>query len=258
MSFKRKGALKFLKCIVVCFLLMSATLMSVAQSSSRKTVLIDIAHGPRFYNDPAAMAGKDSGLIERIKYMTGELSKNAASHNAQTKFLNTKITSAALKGCDLLWIHMPSAKFEEEEVKAIHDYLKKGGAMFIVMEVDYWSTLEQSNVNDIVNPFGIVYKENNPDNKSSGGHTDTGVVTSRSFKIPYHGARLVEGGTPFCYSDSTRDNPFGVYKVVDRGGRIVAMGDGMASLYMTSWEGVTDYEPSAFMNDVLGWLLRKR
>jgi hypothetical protein len=67
---------------------------------------------------------------------------------------------------------------------------------------------------------------------------------------------MVEGGTPFCYSNKTAENPFGVYKDVKGGGKIVAMGDGMVSLYMTSWEGVNDYQCSAFMKDTLGWLLK--
>ncbi len=33
------------------------------------------------------------------------------------------------------------------------------------------------------------------------------------------------------------------------------MGDGMASLYMNSWQGVDDYQTEAFMQEVLEWLL---
>ena len=128
--------------------------------------------------------------------------------------------------------------------------------MFIVMEVDYWSTLEKANVNDIVQPFGVVYKNDNPDVKSSGGYTEAGAVAGKRFSIPYHGARIVEGGTPFCFSNQTKENPFGVYKKLDGGGKIVAMGDGMVSLYMTSWEGVNNYQCSEFMHDVFAWLLK--
>jgi hypothetical protein len=128
--------------------------------------------------------------------------------------------------------------------------------MFMVMEVDYWSTLDQANVNDIVQPFGVVYKKDNPDGKSNGGYTDVGVVAGKHFSIPYHGARMVEGGTPFCFSNQSKENPFGIYKEVAGGGRIIAMGDGMVSLYMTSWEGVNNYQCSAFMHDVLAWLLK--
>ena len=40
-------------------------------------------------------------------------------------------------------------------------------------------------------------------------------------------------------------------------GRIVVMGDGMTSLYMTSWEGVQDYQCQEFMQDVFRWLLAR-
>jgi hypothetical protein len=33
------------------------------------------------------------------------------------------------------------------------------------------------------------------------------------------------------------------------------MGEGMVSLYMTSWQDVTGYECAGFMDEVVGWLL---
>jgi hypothetical protein len=225
-------------------------------SVSKQRIVIDIAHGQKFYNDPALMQGKDPKLIERINYMTGELSKNAAALNGEIRFQQAEITPGVLTNCDLLFIHMPSSKFSEGELQAIKKYIQKGGSLFIVMEVDYWSTLAQVNVNDIVTPFGITFKADNPDTQSSGGYTKPSSVTDKKFTIPYHGARMVEGGTPFCFSNQTNDNPFGVYKEIPNGGKIIAMGDGMVSLYMTSWEGVNDYQCSAFMHDALGWLLK--
>jgi hypothetical protein len=234
-----------------------ANILWAQGAASKKRILVDIAHGQRFYNDPALMDKKDTAMVERIKYMTGALAKNAAALNAEMQFQKGKMTTDFLVKCDLLFIHMPSSKFDASETAAIRHYLQKGGSLFIVMEVDYWATLAQANVNDLVSPFGIVYKENNPDNKSSGGYTKEGTVTGKRFSIPYHGARMVEGGTPFCFSNQTDAHPFGIYKEVGDGGRIIAMGDGMVSLYMTSWEGVTNYQCSEFMHDALAWLLKK-
>jgi hypothetical protein len=202
------------------------------------------------------MKGQDSAMVQRVKYMTGEVSRNAAALNAEMRFQKGKISKEGLANCDLLFIHMPSSKYDAAEVQAIQQYLKKGGSMFIVMEVDYWSTLDQANVNDIVQPFGIVYKQDNPDGKSSGGYTEAGAVARKRFSIPYHGARTLEGGTPFCFSNQTKENPFGIYKNLDGGGKIIAMGDGMVSLYMTSWQGVNNYQCSEFMQDVFAWLLK--
>jgi len=42
-----------------------------------------------------------------------------------------------------------------------------------------------------------------------------------------------------------------------KGGKIIVMGDGMVSLYMTGWKGVNDYQCSEFMHDAFKWLLDK-
>lgn len=249
------------KILVEHRLLLVASLMAISgatlyaqPSRASKKILVDIAHGQKFWNDPADMAGKDPAFIDRIKYMTGELTKNATALNASIGYQKSTITRENLAGSDLLFIHIPSAKFSADEVSAIQQYVKQGGSLFLVAEVDYWATLAQTNVNDIVNSFGIEFKNDNPD-QSSGGHSQAGAVTDKSFSIPYHGARIVQGGTPFCFSNKTEENPFGVYKEAGRG-KIIAMGDGMVSLYMTSWEGVSNYQCSEFMEDVLAWLLK--
>ena len=70
-------------------------------------------------------------------------------------------------------------------------------------------------------------------------------------------ARTVKGGTPFGFNDRSDANPFGTFKEVGKGGKIVVMGDGMVSLYMTSWEGIQDYQCQEFMQDVFRWLLKE-
>lgn len=238
-----------------CMILLASHVLAQA-STSKKQILVDIAHGQKFYNDPADMQGKDPALIERVKYMQAELIKNASSLNAQVAFLKSKVTADALANCDLLFIHIPSTSYDQAEVKAIQEYIQQGGSLFLVMEVDYWATLSQANVNDLLSPFGIVFKNDNPDTKSSGGYSKVSSVTGKRFSIPYHGARILEGGTPFCFSNQTEEHPFGIYKQVGKGGKIIAMGDGMVSLYMTSWEGVNNYQCSEFMQDAFAWLLK--
>ena len=36
---------------------------------AKSRICMDVAHQPRFWNDPADMAGKDAKLIERVKYI---------------------------------------------------------------------------------------------------------------------------------------------------------------------------------------------
>ena len=78
-------------------------------------------------------------------------------------------------------------------------------------------------------------------------NTKPGLITDKRVKISYHGARTVTGGTPFCFNDRSDAYPFGTFKEVENGGKVVVMGDGMVSLYMTSWEGVHDYQCQEFM-----------
>jgi hypothetical protein len=118
-----------------------------------------------------------------------------------------------------------------------------------------WSTLDQTNVNDLIRPFGIQFGGESPDSQA-GGHTNAGPITDRRLKISYHGARTVSGGTPFSFNDRSDANPFGTFKQVENGGKIIVMGDGMVSLYMTSWEGVQDYQCQEFMQAAFRWLLK--
>lgn len=228
--------------------------MAMGQSSTKYKVLMDVAHGQRFYNNPDKMHPGSGQDLERIKYMTGELKKNTDALGADLGYLNGEIKSADLSKADLLFIHSPSAQYSAAEVKAITEYVAGGGSLFLVMDVDYWSTLEQTNVNDLIRPFGIQYGGNAPDSLS-GGYTKANPVTPKPLKITFHGGRIVKGGTPFCFNNQSEENPFGVFTSQANGGKIIVMGDGMTPLYMTSWNGVTDYQCSAFMNDVLGWLL---
>jgi hypothetical protein len=252
----RKNARTAAIALAVSLLLLQANQLHAQTGGAKQRIVVDVAHGQRFWKDAASMAQDTSATAQRVRYLNGELAKNAASLNAAVSYLNAPITPAALAKCDVLFIHIPSAKYTPAETKAIGQYVQQGGSLFMVMDADYWSTLEQVNANDIVSPFGITYKSENPDGQSSGGYATPGEVATKRYSIPYHGARIVEGGTPFCFSNQTEQNPFGVYTEAKNGGKIIAMGDGMASLYMNSWEGVNDYQCAPFMQDALAWLLK--
>ena len=148
-----------------------------------------------------------------------------------------------------------TAKYTPGEVSAISKYIAGGGSLFLVMDQDMWSTLEQTNVNELIRPFGMQFGGESPDSQA-GGHTKAGLITDKRLKISYHGARTVTGGTPFGFNDRSDAYPFGAFKDVENGGKIIVMGDGMVSLYMTSWEGVQDYQCQEFMQDVFRWLLK--
>ena len=190
---------------------------------------MDVAHQQRFWRDPSDMAGMDENMIERVKYMTGEFIKTATAVGREPVLSEERSQPKDLEGCDLLFIHIPSAKYTPGEVSAISKYIASGGSLFLVMDQDMWSTLEQTNVNDFIRPFGIQFGGESPDSLA-GGHTKAGLITDKRLKISYHGARTVTGGTPFSFNDRSDDNPFGTFKEVENGGKIVVMGDGMVSL----------------------------
>jgi len=114
--------------------------------------------------------------------------------------------------------------------------------------------LDQVNPNDILGPFGIKFSSNNPDT-SIGGYSTEGKITKQKYSIPFHGARQVEGGTSFAFSNGSTPSSFAVFTELKGGGKIIAMGEAMVSLYMTSWQDVNNYECAPFMQDVIGWLL---
>src|SRR5688572_28723276 len=68
----------------------------------------------------------------------------------------------------------------------VTSYVTGGGSLFLVMDQDMWSTLEQTNVNDVIRPFGIQFGGESPDS-AAGGHTKAGVMTDQRLKISYHG-----------------------------------------------------------------------
>jgi hypothetical protein len=89
--------------------------------------------------------------------------------------------------------------------------------------------------------------------------------------VPFSAGRAVEGGTPFAFQldkDGKPSQPFGAYKRLETGGRIVVLGEGMASLFMGDPNSVrlsgnrnnpTPYwgkDSAVFMEEVLAWLCR--
>ncbi len=100
-----------------------------------------------------------------------------------------------------------------------------------------------------------------------------GEINKADREVPFSGGRAVEGGTAFTFQlDKAGEpsHPFGAYKRLDNGGRIVVLGEGMASLFLGDPRGVrlsgvpndptmTTYwgkDSAIFMEEVLAWLSR--
>src|SRR5688572_32046656 len=55
--------------------------------AQNKKIVVDVGHGQRFYSDPADNISTQLVPTDRLKYMTGELAKNGAAHNASIGYL---------------------------------------------------------------------------------------------------------------------------------------------------------------------------
>jgi hypothetical protein len=64
--------------------------------SAKYTILVDVAHGQKFYNNPNKMNSSAGSDAPRVEYLVGELGKNAGALGAQVGFLNEAITPAQL------------------------------------------------------------------------------------------------------------------------------------------------------------------
>lgn len=246
--------MKIISTIVLFLLISLQTVYSQQMDMPDRIIAVDVAHNQIFWGDPNKTEAFDENRAERVQYLSSQLQANANTVNSAQYFLHDEITAADLSKTGLLFIHVPSSKYSKNEVEAIHDFLRNGGSLFLAFDVDGWATLEQANVNDIISPFGIRFGSDSPDTEV-GAATRKGQITTDPVKIPYHGGRIVEGGTPFAFTTGSDEIPFAVFTEIEGGGKLIVMGDAMASLYMNSWQGVDDYQTEKFMESVIQWLI---
>ncbi len=123
-------------------------------------------------------------------------------------------------------------------------------------------------VNDVIEPFGLRLSGDTPRIVNTGAIAKAGEVNKADREIPYDGGREVFGGTPFAYQldrEGRPAQPCAAYTKLDSGARVVVMGEGMASLFLGSRQGVrlvTDptnpvwwgKDSAIFMEEVLSWL----
>ena len=117
--------------LVTLLVSLSAGICADAQTPTpaKNRICMDVAHQQKFWHDPTDMAGMDAKVIERVQYMTGEFVKTATAVDARLSYLKNEITPKDLDGCDLLFIHIPSAKYTPGEVSAISKHIASGGSL---------------------------------------------------------------------------------------------------------------------------------
>jgi hypothetical protein len=181
------------------------------------------------------------------------------------------ITAEALKGARILYLRAPSGEFTPAESEAIVAFVKGGGSLLLVLDEERRQPLEKTRVNSLIGPFGMKLTPDTPYLHNNGAVAKAGDVNKADREVPFSGGRAVEGGTPFAFQldkDGKPAQPFGAYSRLDTGGRIVVLGEGMASLFLGDPNGVrlsgdqknlTPYwgkDSAIFMEELFTWLTR--
>jgi hypothetical protein len=121
-------------------------------------------------------------------------------------------------------------------------------------------------------PFSMMLTADTPYIHNVGALALEGEINSKQREIPFSGGRAVVGGTPFAYQLDKQGNPgfpSAAYEILDGGGRIIVMGEGMPAIFLGEKSAVrmkgdpanprnTKYWGSnsdIFMEEVISWLV---
>jgi len=240
---------------VLCLAAIGLCVMQVdplsAQGKTRVRLVFDQAHGEQPPPNQLNPVAKQLGL---------EIQTSAGP-----------ITAAALEGARILYLRAPSQEFTAAETAAIVAFVKGGGSLLLVLDEERRQSLEKTGVNNLISPFGMRLTPDTEYLHNNGGVAKAGEIHTADRQVPFSGGRAVEGGTAFAYQldkEGKPWHPFGAFKRLDTGGRIVVLGEGMASLFLGDPDGVrlsgdqknlTPYwgkDSAIFMEEVLTWLSR--
>jgi hypothetical protein len=183
------------------------------------------------------------------------------------------ITAKGLEGARILYLRAPSKEFTANETDAIVAFVNGGGSLLLVLDEERRQSLEKTGVNNLITPFGLRLTPDTEYLHNTGAIATAGEINRADREVPFSGGRAVEGGTAFAFQldrEGKPSQPFGAYKRLQNGGRIVVLGEGMASLFLGDPNGVrltgvpndptrTTYwgkDSAIFMEEVLAWLSR--
>ncbi len=182
------------------------------------------------------------------------------------------LSDDGLKGSRVLYLRAPSKTFTEKEKQVVADFVRNGASLLLVLDEEKRQSLATTGVNDLIAPFGMHLTPDTNYVPNPGAIAIAGEINKENREIPYDGGRAVDGGTPFAYQIDEQgkpSQPYGAWKKVEGGGRVVVLAEGMASLFMGSPEGrrltpVTGNSDSVyfgkdsaiFMQEIISWLLK--
>jgi hypothetical protein len=150
-------------------------------------------------------------------------------------------TAESLRGSRLVYFRAPTGTFTESEKAAIVARVKSGGSLLLVLDEEKHWSLAKTGVNGVLSPFGMKLSGDTPRMFNTGAVAKAGEINRADRQVPYDGGREIVGGTPFAFqldSDGKPAQPYGAYKKLDNGGRIIVLTEGMASLFLGAPDGV--------------------
>lgn len=221
------------------------------QGAARVRLVFDQAHGEQPPPGQLAAVAKRLGL---------EIHTSVAT-----------ISARVLEGARVLYLRAPSQEFTAPETAAIVAFVKGGGSLLLVLDEERRQSLEETRVNRLISPFGMTLTPDTEYLHNNGAVAKAGEINKADREVPFSGGRAVEGGTAFAFQldkEGKPSHPFGAYRRLDNGGRIVVLGEGMASLFLGDPNAVrlsgdlnnlTPYwgkDSAIFMEEVLIWLSR--
>jgi hypothetical protein len=243
-----------MKTLLACWLVIaSSVVLPSARAADKPVVVFDRAHG-----HPA--------VFDRIKVAL----ERFATFTESTQ----PLTTDALGDARLLYLRTPTTAFTADEKKAVVKFLRRGGSLLLIVDEQSRTDIASTGVNDLIAPFGLTITADTEYLHNCGGIARAGEIHAAERQIPYSGGRAVQGGTPFAYRLDAAGNPaepFAAYQKLPRGGRIVVMGEAMASILLGPLAGErlsgvprdarnTTYwgkDSDIFMDEVTAWLLAR-
>lgn len=181
------------------------------------------------------------------------------------------LTAEALEPCSVLAIVNPrTALPDKAQIEAAHQFVAAGGSLLVVIDAAARTPMPLDVANSLVMPFGLSFTDDVPYVHNRGAIALSGPINRQAREIPYSGGRAVEGGVPFSLILSATDLAHASYVERPGGGRVIAMGEAMATLLMGTATGErlsgVPHDPSRttywgkdsriFMREVFAWLLR--
>jgi hypothetical protein len=199
----------------------------------------------------------------------GQLSAIAKKFGMEIQTSAEPINAKVLDGSRILYLRAPSKEFTATETEAIVAFVKGGGSLLLVLDEERRQSLEKTGVNNLISPFGMRLTPDTEYLHNTGAVAKAGEINKADREVPFSGGRAVEGGTAFAFQldkEGKPSQPFGAYKRLDTGGRIVVLGEAMATLLLGDPNGVslsgslnnlTPYwgkDSAIFIEEVLTWL----